>query len=158
MATTTTIYGTNTALTLTLTSLTNTSARQSTARDNSTTVALDDLVGGHITPGASIAVPAYCNVYVAALTDDGTHYGGGATGADAAFTMPTYRGNLRLAVVVPINTASVTEYFEPFSVANLFGGVLPKKYAVIVENQTGGTLDATNGGSIYYQPITLQTV
>jgi hypothetical protein len=157
MATTTTVYGTNTALTITLTSLANTSARQSTARDNSTTNVLDDLVGGHITPGATIAAPASVNIYVLALTDDGTRFGANGTGADGAFTMPTYKGNMRLALVVPINAASTAEYFEPFSVANLFGGILPKKYALVVENVTGGTLDATSGGTIYYQPITLQT-
>jgi hypothetical protein len=158
MATTPTVYGAYTGLTITLTSLANTSARQSTPRDNVSSGSLDDHLGGRIVPGATVTAGGVVNIYILALTDNGVNYAAGASGTDAAFTLPTYKGNMRLAVVVPINTASTAELFEPFSVANLFGGILPKKYVVVVENQTGGALDATSGGTISFLPITLQTV
>jgi hypothetical protein len=152
-------YGANTALTITLNSLANAAARQSAARDNTTDLSLDDLIGGRFqTAAGTLAAAPVINIYVAALTGDGTHYSGGATGADAAFTMPSNKYNLRLGVVVPINTAGTPEDSAPFSIANLFGGNVPKKYAIVVENLTGLALDATVGGVVYYQGVTLTTV
>jgi hypothetical protein len=42
-------------------------------------------------------------------------------------------------------------------VAKAFGGFLPEKWGVILENQTGGTMPAS-GHSVFYQGFFGQTV
>jgi hypothetical protein len=155
-------YAAAAALTITLNSLANNAARQATLFDNSSTLYDDVLLGGGFkTAAGSLGTNPVVSVYVAALTD-GTNYGGtnGANvlgGGDAAFTMPTNLGNLRLAQAVPINTAAAAEYMQPISVAALFGGTLPPKFVIVAVNSTGLALDGSAGGTVYATGVTTTT-
>jgi hypothetical protein len=151
MTTTKFSYASSTALTITLASLSNANAQQSAFVDNTGNLYLDAMVGGEFTTSTgTLSTPAFINVYIYALTD-GTNYSGGATGSNTSWSLPTYK-NVTLAATVYINTAGTIEYFSPRSVASCFGGVLPAKWGVIVENETGLSLSS---GTVTYTGITL---
>lgn len=153
-------YGSHSqALTITIASLANNAARESTVVDNGTNLFLDALVSlkiktGAGTPGAGPVV----NVYAYGTVNDGTDYSDGATGSDAAITL-TSPPNVRLIGVINTPAASTTYKGGPFSVAAAFGGVLPAKWGIIIENKEGQTLDATGGNhSATYQGVLAQSV
>lgn len=149
----------NQTLTITIASLANNGARESTVVDNSTNLFLDALVQLKIkSPAASTAATGYVNVYAYGTADGGTNYGDGATGSDAGITL-TNPTNLRLIGIINIVANGVTYKSNPMSVAQAFGGVLPEKWGIVLENKTGGTLDATGGNhSAFYQGVYAQAV
>lgn len=153
-ATTTKVaYGTsNQAITITITSLTSTSLRQSTVVDNSSNLFLDALVMCKVKSNASsTSATGYVAIYGYGTADGGTTYDGGATGSDAAYTVDVTPPNLVLVGILNLNANSTT-VARTFSVATAFGGQLPQKWGIIVQNVTGATLDASVG-SCWYQGV-----
>jgi hypothetical protein len=154
-------YASSANFTLTLASLASsaTGARESTAVDNTTNLYLDALVRVHCKLQAG--TPANDKaIYVFAYgSEDGTNYTDNATGSDAAVTMrdPT---NLRLIGVIACpDSGGLTYKGGPFSVAQAFGGILPRKWGIVLRNYTGVTLSATEGDHAYsYTGIHYQTV
>jgi hypothetical protein len=149
-------YGvSNQTITITLNSLTNTSARQSTAVNNSATVFRDVLVQIVVTTAAAaVSATGITNVYAYASSDGGTTYGDTATGINAAVTL-TSPPNLKL--IGTINTvANATTYdSNPMSVAAVFGGKLPQFWGIVVENKSGATFNATAGNfKAFFQGVT----
>jgi len=138
-------YGSSTAITCTLASLADNTARECTAVDNTSNLYMDALVRLHIklqtgTPANEMAVYVY-----AYGSEDGTNYTDNATGSDAAVTLraPT---NLKLVGVISCPTAGGLTYkSHPISIASAFGGILPRKWGVVVENQTAVAFSATEG-------------
>lgn len=160
MSTLKTLYGSNgQAITITLAGLGNGSSRESTAVDNSSNLYLDVLVELKIkTGGSGTSTAGYLNVYAYGTANGGTNYTDGATGSDAAFT-PTSPTNLKLIGVINAVANATTYIGGPFSLAAAFGGVLPDHWGIVVQNNTGGTLDSTGGNfSVFYQGIQLQSV
>jgi hypothetical protein len=143
-------YGTNNqSITCTITSLTNTSARQSTAIDNTSALFLDALVFVKIkTASASTSASGFVTIFAYGTVDGGTTYSDGVTGTDGALT-PTSPPNLVKIGVINAVANSTTYEAGPFSVAAAFGGVLPDHWGIVVQNQTGATLDASVGAAIY---------
>jgi hypothetical protein len=132
------------AITISLGGLASGSARQSVYVDNSVNLFLDALVQVSIlTNAAGVSATGYVNVY-AYGSADGTTYSGGASGADAAITLPANGSNLRL-IGTMFAGATATTYRAIFSVAAAFGGVLPPRWGIVVEQVTGAALDATGG-------------
>lgn len=125
-----------------------TSARASTAIDNSTNLYLDALVQlqlqtatGTLGTNPAIYVYAYGLSYNANYTDE-------VTGTDAAFTLPS-TPNLKLLQIINYNVAANTVmYSSPFSIAAAFGGILPQKWGIVVNNQTGLALNGTAGQQV----------
>ena len=144
------LFGTsNQAITCTITSLGNTAARQSTAIDNSANLWLDALVFVTVkTSSSALATVPYVNVYAYGTADGGSNYTEGATGTDGSITLvsPT---NLKLIGTISCPSTSTTYKAGPFSVAAAFGGILPEKWGIVIENQTGQSLDASVGSAIY---------
>lgn len=138
-------YGSSTGITCTLASLATTNARESTAVVNTTNLYLDALVQVQVklqtgTPSSDKAVYVY-----AYGSEDGTNYADNASGSDAAITLrvPTA---LRLIGIIPCpDSGGLTYKSQPFSVASAFGGSLPRKWGIVIENQTGIALSATEG-------------
>jgi hypothetical protein len=140
-------FGTSTAITITLASLASsaTAARESTVIDNTTNLFLDALVFVQIalqtgTPANDKAVYVY-----AYGSEDGSEYTDNATGSDAAITLrdPT---NLRLIGIVNCpDSGGLTYKSNPMSVAVAFGGLMPRKWGIVIRNYTGVTLSATGG-------------
>jgi hypothetical protein len=138
-------YGTSgQTITCTLASLGNGSARGAAAVDNSTNVFEDAMVQLTLKSGASgTTATGIVNIYATGTSDGGTTYGEGA-GSDAAVTL-TAPPNAKLIGTINV-VANATIYKSTlFSVAAAFGGFLPQKWALIIENKTGGSLDATAG-------------
>lgn len=150
-------YGTsNQSVTITLASLANGSARQSTVLDNTSNLYLDALVTVKIKTGASGNTAAgTVEVYAIATTDGGTTYtdGGGATDAAITPNAAAFLGSFPA-------TANATTYIGgPMSVAAGFGGVLPNKWAIVVKNNTPSTFDTTGGNfAVQYQGVNLTNV
>ena len=146
-------YTTTAAITITLTNLTNAGVRESTAVVNSANLYLDAIVGLQLAiSNGTVAGDKVAFVYFYGSVD-GVNYTDNATGTDAALTMrsPT---NLRgpFPCAMPAN-GPLTYYYTIGSVAQYFGGVLPTKWGVVVQN-TSGVVFATTGMSIFYAGIT----
>jgi hypothetical protein len=137
------VFGTSTAITITLAGLATGGARQSTAWDWSQW--LDILISLKLQAGASgVAAAGAVDIFVFATTDGGATYTASATASDAAITLalPTeaiYLGRSFL------NTNAQIRREGPWSIASAFGGTLPASGGIIVRNGTGAALDATEG-------------
>lgn len=152
-------YAASAALTITLASLATSTAangvgRESTAIDNTSDLAIDAIVGGKIKTGTTTAntqieIWAYGSY-------DGTSYGGGASGSDAGLTLiPANRKLLKLLDMIQIpDTTARTYTMSGYSIAQAFGGVMPKKWGIFVLNSSGANLDSTGGNhEIKYTPV-----
>lgn len=143
MATTSGNFSTAQTVTLTLTSLADGSWRQSTAVDNSSNLYLDAHLGGSVQVGTSPTAGNTIDFYIYA-TYDGTNYTGGASGTDGAYTADGEEGLFRWIGSIEVDATSDQDYvFGPWSVGELFGGSLPQKWGVVVENNSGAALNAT---------------
>jgi len=155
---TTTTYSSitdSTAITITLASLatsaTQVAGRESTVVDNTSNLFMDAEVSGQITTGTSptggtISVYVYAPTKVVSSTFSYPIATTTAlTAADAAATFEAeQRNQLRLGAVIAPNTTSSRAYSVlPFSVAALFGGVMPLKWGLWVSHNTGVNLHAT---------------
>jgi hypothetical protein len=134
------------AITISLASLANTSSRQSTVVDNTTTLYPDVFLQLVIKSGASgVSTSGYVNVWGFGTADAATpSYGENAGATDAAITL-TVPTNLRLIGSLNVVANATTYKSNPMSVAAAFGGIIPEKWGIVVENQTGAPLDSTEG-------------
>jgi hypothetical protein len=134
--------------------------RECTAFDNAATdLAIDCLVGGKITTGTSPTAAKQIEIWCAA-SYDGTTYTASATGADAALTTTAEsKSLLKLVTIIPTNsTSNVTYAWGPFSIAQLFGGTMPRKWNLFVTHNTAVNLHATAGNhELKYTPIKYQS-
>ena len=160
MATRKISYDTSTAITITLASLASsaTASRESTSIVNTTNLYIDAMVYLAIplqtgTPANDKAIYVYFYE-----SEDGTNYTDNATGTDAALTLrsPT---NLRGPFVISTpDSGSLTYKAVIGSVASFFGGVMPRKWGIVVNNFTGLTLNATEGNLIKTYSGILETI
>lgn len=155
MATTSQLFGTSTALTITLASLADsaTVGRQSTVVDNTSDLYEDALLQVSVTTAGTVATPFAVYVYLFG-SEDGTKYAGaddGVIGAtDAAYTVNT-ASNLKGPFVISTPTTAKI-YSQIVSVASFFGGRMPRKWGIVVVNDSGAALNAT--GSNHYATYT----
>jgi hypothetical protein len=149
-------YANSAGLTITLNSLTasTTAGRQATIVDNSSNLYDDVLVTVIISTSASaIGSSKTVTVYVSG-SEDGTNYDqdDNAMGAsDAAYTINN-PSNLKIGTIMYCPTSSKV-YNATFSLAQLWGGVLPRKWTIVVCNDTNQSL-LSSGNSASYSGIT----
>lgn len=144
-------FGSPGAVACGIASLANGSSRESAVIDNSTNDYFDYLIALTFTlaSGSPTTTGPYVNIYASA-SNDGTIYPriqltSGApfqTGAgDASVGALGVPSNLKLIGSFGLQTTTSngerTFITEPFSVAQAFGGQIPPKFSVIVENQLG---------------------
>lgn len=153
MATTTTTvqYGTPGSLAVTsLVSLADGAWCSSAIFDNSSELANDVLIGGSVQVGAPTA-DGTIDVY-AAGSWDGTEFGAGVSAGDGGITWGTtgtthVNGEFDLVFLGSMSIDSTDDNkdvsFGPFNIAQAFGGIVPKKFAVVFENNTGAALHGT---------------
>ena len=155
-------YGASVQLTITLASLANSATsvagRQSTVVDNTSDLFLDALVGGQITTGTSPTSGGIIEVWAFAAENDTPTYpdGLGATDAAIAFTSRdiAVASQALVTSLVVDTTSNQTYWFKATSIAALFGGVLPRKWGVVVINSSGVALNATAGNhALFYTPL-----
>jgi len=152
-------YGTSTAITITLASLAQGAARECTAVDNTSNLFLDAIVYVAVklqtgTPGSDKQVIIY-----AYGSEDGTNYTDNATGTDAAVTLRSPANLMVIGVIATPDSGGLTYKSNPMSIAKAFGGVMPRKWGIVIENRTNVTFSATEGDHVHtYTGITLTTV
>lgn len=166
MATQKFTYSANTAIPLDLSSLATSSTwvagQESTEVDNTTNRYLDALVDVKgITGHASTAntVGQELRVYVwGSDVSLGTTAISALDGTTSAETLTaTVTQSLRLAgsVSAVVTTAALVFYIQPFSVASLFGGVMPKFWGLFVTHNFTGALGASNNSLFQFTGITM---
>lgn len=133
-----------TAITLTLSSLANGSWRQSTVVDNTSNLYIDALVGGSVQTGTSPTANGTIDIYAYGQYDASGEYTAGASGSDGAYTADGEESQLKFVTSIIVDGTSDQDYeWGPFNIAPLFGGVMPQRWGLVVENNTGATLNAT---------------
>lgn len=161
MATTTINYGSNTSITMDLANLASSSTfvagRESSQIDNTTNKFMDAIVSGTISVGTTPTANTQINVYVwGADTSLATTAIDVLDGTDSAETLTNtgILAGLRLGASLPVyaTTSDVAYPVLPFSVAALFGGIMPKFWGLYVAHNTGVNLRNTsvNTNSLEY--------
>jgi hypothetical protein len=162
-------HGASAAYAITLTSLATTSAgillagRGSTAVNNTANLYLNYLAGGRITMGTvaatadrSIEIHGYGSV------NDTPTYPDTITGSDANITLTS--ANVKRAAVRLIErifvdtTASRVYWFGPVSLAQIFGGNIPKYHGLFVTQDSAQSLHSTAGNHVLNYTGYFQTV
>lgn len=129
--------------------------------DNSTDKYLTFRHDGKIRVGTSPTSGTEIRIYLVA-SNDGTNWPDVFDGTPSAETVTSEGvrdGFAKLAACLYVDsTTSNRDYFYEFSSAQVFGGALPKKYALFVAHNTGVNLNSTAGEHTYrYTPV-YQTV
>lgn len=156
MAQTSVKYDNNpTALTITLaslaTSVTLTGGQSSAEVSNSSDKHVDVMIQGKITVGSSVTNNTQIQIYVygsdAALSGKNLDVIDGTNASDTFATVGVRDSVLKLGKVISVDstTANRTYYVSSFSVAELFGGNMPKYWGVWVTHNTGSALNSTSG-------------
>ena len=164
MATSTVNYSSNTAITMDLSALASSATfvagRESSQVDNTTNKYVDVLVSGSVSVGTTPTANTSILVYVyGADTSLATTAIDVLDGTDSAETLTNVGilTALRLgaAINVPAATTDVQYFVLPFSVAALFGGVVPKFWGLFVAHNTAVNLrsNAINTNSFEYVGI-----
>lgn len=164
MATATINYSSNTAITMDLanlgTSSTFLAGRESSQIDNTTNKFVDAFVSGFVSVGTTPTANTVIGIYVyGADTSLATTALDVLDGTDSAETL-TNAGilaalKLGASVAVPAATSDLQYIVLPFSVASLFGGVMPKFWGLFVSHNTAVNLrnNAVNTNSFEYVGI-----
>ncbi len=152
--------GTQQLMTITLASLTNGSARNSTSINNTYPLFEDVLLFFKMTLGASgVSATGYINVYGYGSIDGGTTYPEGITGTDGAATLLSPPNLVLLAqLTADVNGKVVT--YGPISFCRQYGmDRMPPIWGVVVVNNSGATFSATGANHfIQYQGVNGQLV
>jgi len=154
-------YGSSSALTITLASLSSDSSllagRESDAVDNTSNKYLDYLLAGKITTGTSPTAAKRIEVWVVGLMEDSTYPDvfDGTDSAETATSRDILAACGRCVAAMQIDaTSNRTYWFGPVSVANAFGGALPKKFVVFVVHDTAVALHATGSNhAVHVTPV-----
>ena len=133
-------YAAATTFGITLASLGVDAAREGLLYNN-TTAKYDDY---QVEIGLAVATPTTADqqgVYIYFSGDvNGTNFQSPCTGTDAAVTLGTHALPM---VFMPVPVGTQVYYHVIGSVAMMFGGVLPARCAIVIDNQTNGALSAT---------------
>lgn len=151
------LYGSKTAITVTLASLGVNGIASCTAIDNSSNLYDDALVQIKIkTGGSGTTATGVINIWAYASADGGTSYPDGCGTNTASGTTNV---DLRLIGQLSATVNATTYISNVMSVAAAFGGVLPQFWGIAIENRSGGSLDSTEGNhDKFFQPVQLQAV
>ena len=120
--------------------------------DNTSELALDYGVEGKIRVGTSPTAGTEIRIYLIA-SFDGTTWPDvfdGTPSAETVTSVGVRDGFAKLAAVLDVDaTTSDRDYPYSFSVADKFGGVVPKKVAVFITHNTGANLNSTGANHTY---------
>ena len=136
--------------------------RESSEVANTSNLYLDYLISGKITTGTTPTVSRVIEVW-AIGSWDGTNWPDVFDGTDSAETITSAdikNSVCRLVASMVVSaTSNVTYPFGPVSLASLFGGVVPPKFAFFVTHSTAVALNATAANhqiriQPYYETVT----
>lgn len=168
MAETKVTYGTRTAITIDPSSLAASSTFvagvESAEQDNTTDLYLDVLVEGRVTGHASTAptVGQQIQVWVwgsnVSLGTTAIDVLDGTSSAETLAHVAVLQSlKLAAAPAVTVATAGLTYHIQPFSVAQLFGGQMPKFWGLFVAHNHTGALAAAQSNQFWKTGITYTT-
>jgi len=159
-------YSANTAITFDLSSLPTSSTfvagQESTQIDNTSTMYVDCIVNvkgitGHASTAPTVGQMIQLYVWGAdtslATTAIDTLDG---TGSGETLGHVSVLNSLRFAAAptVTVATAALLYYIQPFSVASLFGGIMPKFWGLYAAHNHTGALGASNNTLFSFNGIT----
>jgi len=156
MSTITSNYAASAAITISLasiaTSATFVAGAESTIIDNTSNKYVDAIVGGKITVGTTPTINTQIQIYVFTPIDSTPTYPDVMDGTDSVETLTSVgvgQGFLKLGAVLNVDavTSNIAYPFS-FSVAQLFGGVMPSRWGLFVTHNTGVNLHATGGNHV----------
>jgi len=169
MAITSINYAANTPITMTLSGLASSAAGtvngwEAAQIDNTTNLYVDALVQGAFTVGTPSVVTGGFSVFVLGANSsivgtpippfDGTN--------SAANPTTSQQGVLKFAAYVGVQVVTTDAKYSvpPFSVAGLFGGIMPKFWTLYISQNTGVALkvDAVNNNSLSFNGIKFDSV
>jgi hypothetical protein len=150
-------YASAASITVSLASLADHAERQSDVVDNSGNLYFDAHVQLKVKTGGAVSEDKAVYVYAYGTTDSsGLGYSGGASGSDSAFSGTP--ANTKLIGIISTPASGTSYESDIISVAAGFGGTLPSKWGIIVENRSGSALDATESNHVKkYVGITAQS-
>ena len=127
---------------------------ESTAIDNSTNLYVDALVSGLWTCGTTPTANTECRVYVYAQSDDSPTYQDvfdGTSSAETVTSAGVLVGVVKLlgTMYIDATTSNRAYYLAPTSVAERFGGVLPKRWGLFIAHNTGVNSNSTAGNHVW---------
>jgi len=136
--------------------------RESTQVDNTSTKYVDAIVYGRFIVGTTPTLPCSLNVYVGgadvSLATTAIDVLDGADSAETLTNTTVLNSALMMARSPPIlvNTSNLTYDIVPFTVARLFGGVMPLFWGLYVAHNMTAALktDAGNTNSFRFHGIT----
>jgi hypothetical protein len=131
---------------------------ESAVIDNTSNKYVDAMVGGLWTCGATPTANTQVLIYVGAVRDDAPTYPDVFDGTASAETLTSVgvgQGFLKLGAVINVDSnTSNRGYDVNFSVAQLFGGIMPPKWFLFITHNTGVNSHSTAGNHIWkYTPI-----
>jgi hypothetical protein len=139
------VYGASTDITITLASLADGSARESTAIDNTANLFEDaevylavKLAAG--SPASAEEIRVFCYA-----SEDGSNYTDNASGSNAAITLRAPTNLKVLDVISTPDSGALTYKLVIGSIASAWGNYLPPKWGIVVSNVTGLAFDGTEG-------------
>lgn len=120
-------------------------ARQGAVIDN-TSLLYDDfgISGQFQTATGTLGTNPRVQIWIAPISVGTNYTDAVASSGDAGYTILA-TPNIRLVGICNINTANTTAYMGEVFLSALFGGSLPDKFVLIVDNQTGLALSGTAG-------------
>lgn len=127
---------------------------QSTVVDNTSSLYLDALVQV-VLDFANTAPANDKRAYVYVYSGNATTYTDPASGSEGTITMTnigTTGQNMKLLGILAYETADAVIESSLFSVASVFGGVLPPKWGLAIMNFTGAAL-AASGNTVKYRGV-----
>lgn len=125
---------------------------ESAAIDNTSNLFVDYLFDGKVTVGTTPTSGTEIRIYVVASVDGSTwpDVFDGTTGAETVTSAGVGSGFLKLAASMAVDaTTSDRGYPFTFSVAGLFGGFCPPKFALFTTHNTGVNLNSTAGNHVF---------
>jgi hypothetical protein len=157
MATVTINYASSAVITCNCTTLGSgsfTAGYESSWVDNTTNKYVDALLSGKVTVGTTPTANTQILVYTVAMQSDSSYPDvfDGTEGAETLTNLGACGGSLKLAAImnVPVTTSDIAYNFGPTSVAQLYGGVMPAKWALFITHNTGAALNGTGANQAFY--------
>lgn len=126
---------------------------ESTVIDNTSNKYVDALVGGLWTSGTTPTANTQVLIYVGSVRDDAPTYPDVFDGTSSAETLTSAgvgRGFLKLGGVIDVDSNTTARAYDClFSVASLFGGVMPSKWFLFLAHNTGVNSNVTAGNHVW---------
>lgn len=122
--------------------------------DNTSNKDEDILLGGVWTAGTTPTANTQVQIFVVAARDDTPTWGDvfdGTSSAETVTSAGVLAGIAKLAAVLNVDTNTSNRAYEcaPFSVAQLFGGVVPPKFVLFIAHNTGVNSNSTAGNHVW---------